>query len=107
MGIREMAAASGLKPGEQIAIASDVSGVLRIAQAFEVPSTQVQPFNPFCQPPPADVTVIDAASPAGQPVRASWPDAQARLAGRRSQPVRQLGRLASVKGDSGSGNDGD
>ena len=77
MGIREMAAASGLKPGEQIAIASDVSGVLRIAQAFEVPSTQVQPFNPFCQPPPADVTVIDAAWPAGQPVRASWPDAPA------------------------------
>ena len=77
MGIREMAAASGLKPGEQIAIASDISGVLRIAQAFEVPSTQLQPFNPFCQPPPADATVIDAAWPAGQRARASWPDAPA------------------------------
>jgi hypothetical protein len=77
MGTREMAAVSGLKPGEQIAVASDISGILRLAQAFEVPSTQVQPFNPFCQPPPADVTVIDTAWPAGQPARASWPDAPA------------------------------
>ncbi len=76
-GMREMAAVGGLKPGEQIAIASDISGVLRLAQAFEVSSTQVQPFNPFCRPPPADVTVIDAAWPAGQPARASWPDAPA------------------------------
>ena len=76
-GIREMAAAGGLKPGEQIAIASNVSGVLRVAQAFEVSSTQVQPFNPFCQPPPAGVTVIDADWPTGQPARASWPEAPA------------------------------
>ncbi|MDQ2812745.1 MAG: hypothetical protein M3Z75_12965 [Actinomycetota bacterium] len=76
-GMTEMAAADGLKPGEQIAIASNVSGILRIAQAFEVPSTQVQPFNPFCQPAPAGVTVIDAAWPTGQPARASWPDAPA------------------------------
>jgi hypothetical protein len=75
--MREMAAAGGLKPGEQIAIASNISGALRLAQAFEVSSTQVQYFNPFCQPPPADVTVIDAAWPAGQPARASWPDAPA------------------------------
>jgi hypothetical protein len=77
MGIREMAAAGGLKPGEQIAVASDLNGIVRVAQAFEVPSTQVQPFNPFCQPPPAGVTVIDAAWPAGQPAQASWPDAPA------------------------------
>ena len=77
MGMREMAAAGGLKPGEQTAIASNISGILRLTQAFEVPSTQLQPFNPFCQPPPADATVIDAAWPAGQPARASWPDAPA------------------------------
>jgi hypothetical protein len=76
-GIQEMAAAGGLKPGEQVAVASDISGVLRVAQAFEVSSTQVQPFNPYCQPPPADATVVDAAWPAGQPARASWPDAPA------------------------------
>jgi len=77
MGVRQMAAAGGLKPGEQIAIASDVTGVLRIAQAFEVSSTQVQFFNPHRQLPPADVTVVDAAWPTGQPARASWPDAPA------------------------------
>ena len=77
IGVREMAAADGLKPGEQIAIAANVSGILRIAQAFEVSSTQVHFFNPFCLPPPADVTVIDAAWPTGQPARASLPDAPA------------------------------
>jgi hypothetical protein len=77
MGISEMAAAGGLKPGEQVAIASNVTGVLRLAQAFEVSSTQVQYFNPFRQPPPADATVVDRAWPTGQPAGASWPDAPA------------------------------
>jgi hypothetical protein len=77
MGMSEMAAAGGLKPGEQIAVASDITGILRLAQAFEVSSTQVQYFNPYRRPPPADVTVVDAAWPTGQPARASWPDAPA------------------------------
>jgi hypothetical protein len=77
MGITEMAAAGRLQPGEQIAIASNVSGVPRIAQEFEVSSTQVHLFNPSCEPPPADVTVIDAAWPTGQPAQASLPDAPA------------------------------
>jgi hypothetical protein len=77
MGMREMAAVGGLKPGGQIAVASDIDGVLRLAQAFEVSSTQVQFFNPFRRPPPADATVVDRAWPAGQPARASWPDAPA------------------------------
>ena len=94
MGVREMAAAGGLKPGEQIAIASDISGIPRIAQAFEVSSTQVQPFNPFCQPPPADVTVIDAAWPGRTSRPGELAGRPGRLAARRSQPVRQLGRLA-------------
>jgi hypothetical protein len=76
-GFAEMAQADALKPGQQIAIASNVSGILRIAQAFEVPSTQLQVFNFFCQPPPADVTVIDAAWPSGKAARASWPDVPA------------------------------
>ena len=74
MGTTEMAAAGGLKPGEQIAVASDITGILRLAQTFEVSSTQVRFFNPAHQSPPADVTVVDAAWPAGQPARASWPD---------------------------------
>ena len=75
MGITEMAAVGGLQPGEQIAIAANISGVMRIAQEFEVSSTQVHIFNPFCESPPADVTVIDAAWPHGQPAQASLPDA--------------------------------
>ena len=77
MGMSEMAAAGQLKPGEQIAVASDVTGILRLAQTFEVSSTQVQFFNPFRRPPPADAAVVDVAWPAGQPERASWPDAPA------------------------------
>jgi hypothetical protein len=77
MGMSEMATAGGLKPGEQIAVASDINGTLRLAQTFEVSSTTVRFFNPAHQPPPADVTVVDAAWPAGQPARASWPDAPA------------------------------
>jgi len=77
MGTSEMAAVGRLRPGEQVAIASDVTGVLRLAQAFEVSSTQVQYFNPSRRQPPADVTVVDAAWPSGQPAQASWPDAPA------------------------------
>jgi hypothetical protein len=77
MGMQEITAAGGLKPGEQIAVASNVTGVLRIAQEFEVSSTQVHFYNPFCQPPPADVAVIDAKWPTGKPARASLPDAPA------------------------------
>jgi hypothetical protein len=72
MGIQQLAAASGLQPGERVAVAFDISGVMRIAQAFEVPSTQVQAFNPYCQPPPADATVIDLGWPEGRPAQASW-----------------------------------
>ena len=76
-GMRQMAVADGLKPGEQIAITSNVSGILRLVQGFEVTSTQVQPFNSFCKPPPAHVTVIDAGWPARQPAASSWPAAPA------------------------------
>jgi hypothetical protein len=77
MGAGELAAVGGLKPGEQIAVAYGISGDLRLAQAFEVSSTQVQFYKPVRQPPPADATVVEAAWPAGQPERASWPDAPA------------------------------
>ena len=77
MGTTEMAAAGGLKPGEQIAVASDITGILRLAQTFEVSSTQVQFFNPALRSPPADVSVVDAKWPKGQPAAASWPGAPA------------------------------
>jgi hypothetical protein len=80
MGMSEMATAGGLKPGEQIAVATNVNGTLRLAQTFEVSSAEVRFYNPALQPPPAGVTVVDAAWPAwpaGQPAQASWPDAPA------------------------------
>jgi hypothetical protein len=69
--------ASGLRPGEQIAVASDVSWELWVPQAFEISWTQPEFFNPASQPPPAGVTVVETAWPAGQPARASWPQAPA------------------------------
>jgi hypothetical protein len=75
MGMREMATASELKPGEQIG--SDITGVLRLEQAFEVSSTQVRYFNLYREPPPAGATVVDAAWPARKPAQASWPHAPA------------------------------
>jgi hypothetical protein len=77
MGTTEMAAVGGLKPGEQVAVASDINGILRLAQTFEVSSTEVQFFNPVLQSPPADATVVDAKWPSGQPASASWPGAPA------------------------------
>jgi hypothetical protein len=77
MGMSEMAAAGGLKPGEQIAVATSINGTLRLAQTFEVSSTKVRFFNPAHQPPAADVTVVDVGWPAGHPAQASWPDAPA------------------------------
>jgi hypothetical protein len=79
-------AASGLEPGEAIAVASngpgqptaanDVSYVLWTPQAFEVWWTELEFFNP-AQPPPAGVTVVETGWPAGQPAKASWPQAPA------------------------------
>ena len=69
-------AASGLKPGEKVAVASNVSYSLWTPQAFEVSWTELEFFNPP-QAPPAGTAVVEAAWPAGQPASASWPHAPA------------------------------
>jgi uncharacterized membrane protein YhaH (DUF805 family) len=69
-------AASRLKPGDQIAVASNVSYWVWVPQAFEVWRTELEFFNP-AQPPPAGTTVVETGWPAGQPARASWPQASA------------------------------
>ena len=69
-------AGSGLKPGEQVAVASNVSYSLWAPQAFEVSWTELEFFNPP-QAPPAGTAVVEAAWPAGQPASASWPHAPA------------------------------
>jgi hypothetical protein len=72
-----MIKATGLRPGEQIAIASNVSWYLAVPQAFEIYWTEPESFNPATQSPPANASVVETAWPAGQPARASWPDAPA------------------------------
>ncbi len=70
-----LVAGSGLKPGEHIAIASDVSWELWEPLAFEVPWTAVQFFNPSGAPP-ADATVVEVPWPASiQPAQAIRPKA--------------------------------
>ena len=69
--------ASGLRPGEQVAVDSNLSWPLWVPQAFEISWTELQFFNPARQPPQAGVTVVETSWPAGQPARASWPNAPA------------------------------
>jgi hypothetical protein len=69
--------ASGLRPGEQAAVASDLSWPLWVPQAFEISWTEMVLFNPGRQAPPAGVTVVETSWPAGQPAQAGWPDAPA------------------------------
>jgi hypothetical protein len=75
-------AATGLKPGDQIAVAftvginlppTDVPYFLWAPQAFEVSWTELEFFNP-AQAPPAGVNVVETGWPAGQPASAGWPN---------------------------------
>ena len=59
-----LVAGSGLKPGEHIAVASDVSWEIWEPLAFAVPWTSLQFFNPSGAPP-ADATVVEVPWPAG------------------------------------------
>jgi hypothetical protein len=70
-------AASGLRPGEQVAVAAELSWPLWVPQAFEVYWTELELFTPASQPPPDGVTVVETSWPSGQPAQASWPDAPA------------------------------
>ncbi len=67
-------AASRLKPGDQIAVASNVNYWVRVPQAFEVWWTELEFFNPG-QPLPAGTTVVETGWPTGRPARAGWPQA--------------------------------
>lgn len=69
--------ATGLKPGEQIAVENDFNWQYWVPQAFEVYWAEIQYFDPDKEPPPAGVTVVETTWPDGQPAQASWPDAPA------------------------------
>ena len=66
--------ASGVRPGEQIAVASDVRWQAWVPLAYQVSWTELQFFNPASQPP-AGVTVVEMPWPTGQSAEASWPHA--------------------------------
>jgi hypothetical protein len=76
-------AATGLKPGDQIAVAftvgsniipaTEVPYYLWAPQAFEVSWTELEFFNP-AQPPPARVNVVETGWPTGKPASAGWPN---------------------------------
>jgi hypothetical protein len=66
--------AAGLKPPDQIAIASNVPWELWIPQAFTISWTELQSYKPP-SPPPAGVTAVETVWPNGQPASASWPHA--------------------------------
>jgi len=68
--------ASGVRPGEQVAVASDVGWQAWVPLAFQVSWMELDVFNPASQPP-AGVTVVEMPWPGGQPVQASWPHAPA------------------------------
>ena len=66
--------ASGVRPGEQVAVASDVRWQAWVPLAYQVSWTELQFFNP-ASPPPADVSVVEMPWPGGEPAQASWPHA--------------------------------
>jgi Dolichyl-phosphate-mannose-protein mannosyltransferase len=75
-------AATGLKPGDQIAVATTIGSQLPgtqvpyflwAPQAFEVSWTELEFFNP-AQAPPAGINVVETGWPGGQPASAGWPN---------------------------------
>ena len=62
--------ASGVRPGEQVAVASDVGWQAWVPLAFQVSWMELDVFNPASQPP-AGVTVVEMPWPSGQPAQAA------------------------------------
>ncbi len=72
--------ASGVRPGEQVAVSSALGWQAWVPLAYQVSWTELQFFNPASQPPPAGVTVVEMPWPGGQPAQpaqASRPHAPA------------------------------
>jgi hypothetical protein len=74
---RALMEAGQLRPGDRVAVASSLAWYLWVPQAFEVTWTELEPFTPGSQPPPAGTTVVESGWPAGQPAQAGWPGAPA------------------------------
>jgi uncharacterized protein YneF (UPF0154 family) len=70
-----MLRASGLRPGEQVAVDRHLNWPLWIPESFDVSWTSLEFFWPSRQPPPAGVSVVEMRWPVGKSAQASWPDA--------------------------------
>jgi hypothetical protein len=68
--------ANALRPGQQVALASDLNWRVAVPEAFQVSWTELQSFNPASQPPPAGVTAVETTW-TGTSAQASWPHAPA------------------------------
>ena len=86
--------ASGVRPGEQVAVSSDLGWQAWVPLAYQVSWTELQFFNPASQPPPAGVTVVEMPWPGGQPA------ASPRSPRRPRRPRRPAGRMPRPAGGS-------
>jgi len=71
----ELIQASGLKPGEQVAVAYGLNWPVWNPQMFLITWTQLQFFNSASQPPPAGVSVVEVPWEPGQTAQQTWPQA--------------------------------
>ena len=69
--------ADGVRPGEQVAVASDVAWQAWVPLAYQVSWTELVVFNFPGQSVPAGVTAVEMPWPAGQPAQSGWPHAPA------------------------------
>ena len=69
--------ASGVRPGEQVAVSSDLGWQAWVPLAYQVSWAEIESFNPASQAPPAGVTAVEMPWPGGQSAQASWPHAPA------------------------------
>jgi hypothetical protein len=75
--VTAIVSATGLRPGQHLAIGTGLSWMTWMPQAYEVWWAPLQFFHAWSQGPPADATVVEMAWPTGQPAAASWPRAPA------------------------------
>ena len=69
--------ADGVRPGEQVAVASDVAWQAWVPLAYQVSWTELVVFDFPGQSVPAGVTAVEMPWPAGQSAQSGWPHAPA------------------------------
>jgi hypothetical protein len=75
--VTALVTATGLKPGQELAIGTGLSWTIWMPQAYEVWWKPLAFFQAGSQAPPPGAAVVEVAWPAGQPAASSWPQAPA------------------------------